>query len=66
MEDIFVQAINDSTYEHPCLSYIVDIANPIWPNYFSSEKFNEVRASELPAVEDEIQNCINLYDQEAP
>ncbi|EIE88706.1 hypothetical protein RO3G_13417 [Rhizopus delemar RA 99-880] len=60
-----MQAINDSTFEHPCLSYIVDLADPIWPNYFSPEETDEVRTYnfvELPDLQDEIQNCINLYD----
>ncbi|KAG1472238.1 hypothetical protein G6F56_001656 [Rhizopus delemar] len=65
VEDIVMQAINDSTFEHPCLSYIVDLADPIWPNYFSPEETDEVRTYnfvELPDLQDEIQNCINLYD----
>ncbi|KAI9279893.1 hypothetical protein BY458DRAFT_545049 [Sporodiniella umbellata] len=51
IEDVVMQAINDSTFEHPCLSYIVDLADPIWPNYFSPEETDEVRtynSVELP------------------
>ncbi|KAG2230560.1 hypothetical protein INT48_009900 [Thamnidium elegans] len=65
IEDIVMQAINDSTFEHPCLSYIVDLAHPIWTNYCSPEKTDEVRtynSVELPDLQDEIQNRINLYD----
>jgi hypothetical protein len=65
IEDIVMQVINDSTFEHPCLPYIVDLADPIWPNYFSPEETDEVRtynSVELPDLQDEIQNCINLYD----
>lgn len=60
-----MQAINDSTFEHSCLSYIVDLADPIWPNYVSPEETDEVRtynSVELPDLQDEIQNCIHLYD----
>ncbi|KAG0768511.1 hypothetical protein G6F24_001872 [Rhizopus arrhizus] len=62
---IVMQAINDSTFEHSCLSYIVDLADPIWPNYVSPEETDEVRtynSVELPDLQDEIQNCIHLYD----
>ena len=65
IEDIVMQAINDSAFEHPCLSYIVDLADPIWPNYVSPEETDEVRtynSVELPDLQDEIQNCIHLYD----
>lgn len=68
VEDIVMQAINDSTFEHPCLSFIVDLVDPIWPDYFSPEEFVEVKtynSVDLPELQDEIQNCINHYDDSA-
>ncbi|KAI8083583.1 hypothetical protein BDF21DRAFT_397824 [Thamnidium elegans] len=33
-----MQAINDSHYEYPCLYFTVDLADPLWVNYFSAKK----------------------------
>lgn len=36
VEDTVLKAIRDSCYDHPCLSFIVDLADPMWRNYFFS------------------------------
>lgn len=59
-----MKAINDSHYEHTCLSFILDLADPLWANYFSAEEINEVRtfnSVQLPVLEDETQKYIDLY-----
>lgn len=65
VEDVVKQAINDSAFEVPCLSFVVDLADPIWPIYFSPEEVDELgayNAIKLPELQGEIQSCINLYD----
>jgi hypothetical protein len=67
VEDVIMQAINDSHYEHPCLSFILDLADPLWVSYFSVGEINEVRAFNsvpLPVLENETQKYIDLYDND--
>jgi hypothetical protein len=67
VEDVIMQAINDGHYEHPCLSFILDLTDPLWVSYFSVEEINEVRAFnsvQLPVLENETQKYIDLYDND--
>ncbi|CAO3659865.1 unnamed protein product [Rhizopus microsporus] len=41
VEDVIMKAINDSHYERTCLSFIPDLADPLWANYFSAEEINK-------------------------
>lgn len=65
VEDVVLKAVNDCSFEHPCLSYIIDLADPVWKNYFTSEEFEEVKNHnpvELPVIHDEVQTFIDSYD----
>lgn len=65
VEDGVLEAIKDSSFQHPCLSYILDLADLIWENYFASEEYQEVKnhnTIKLPTIENNLQAYIDSYD----
>lgn len=65
VEDGVLEAVKESSFRHPCLSYILDLADSIWQNYFTSEEFVELKTDnsvKLPAIINDLQAYINAYD----
>lgn len=65
VEDIVLKAIEDSSYDYPCISCILDLEDPIWQEYFTRGVCEEIKAYnvvQLPVIEDDVQAYINYYD----
>ncbi|KAI7864966.1 hypothetical protein BDF14DRAFT_1931718 [Spinellus fusiger] len=66
VDDQMRQLAEDSIYEHPVHSLILDPNDSIWKQYFTMAELNEIRqykSPQLPSIPDDLQDYLNSYDQ---
>lgn len=59
VEDIMVEAINHCAFDHPCLSFILDLADPMWRKLLNEEEIREINSykrPQMPSVSEDIQS----------
>lgn len=59
-------AIKGCSFEHPCLSYILDLVDPLWDNVFTSPEREEIKihnSPQMPIIDRDIKSHIDSFDQ---
>ncbi|KAG1592181.1 hypothetical protein G6F47_009514 [Rhizopus delemar] len=54
-------------YEHPVHSFILDVSDSIWTDYFTTEEIREIMNTDrtaLPSLPEDLSNYINSFDKE--
>ncbi|CAO3610427.1 unnamed protein product [Mucor hiemalis] len=63
-----VEAINHCAFDHPCLSFILDLVDPMWKNLLNEEEIREINSykrPQMPSVIEDIQSYLNSFDRDA-
>ncbi|KAG1448716.1 hypothetical protein G6F46_011062 [Rhizopus delemar] len=66
VDDQMKKLAEESIYEHPVHSLILDPDDLIWKQYFTVAELNEIRqhrAPQLPNIPDDLKEYLNSYDQ---
>jgi hypothetical protein len=67
VEDVVAGAIKKFTFKQPCLSFVLDPANPVWKKHLTPVGMKEVKEynrPKMPTIDQNVQSYIDSFGQD--
>ncbi|KAG1531655.1 hypothetical protein G6F51_013436 [Rhizopus arrhizus] len=67
VDDVMKNLAQESVYEHPVHSMILDPDDPVWKNHFTNDELNEIRSfhlTPLPNIPNDIEQYLAIYEED--